>query len=232
MNLVQNNSDLLSPEYKAMLDKINTFIDDANSSSLLKCGPDCQKNKKDEQLYNEYLSKKNNMVNAEKQFTNAEKNYMISTKGEKYYDDFILEKYQKQASDIVSELNDELLYNVSLVNEKIKRLNILEKSVTNSGELSSDYIEKVSDLRDTINAKENAKNIANRKSYYNSQKNLMWENIEYYLEILFWFVFIAFAVMAILKKRYSDKTIIIYSTTLLLFYFIKMSSIISFFTQI
>ena len=65
--------------------KINDLIQLA--SEYIECGPECQKDKKSEELYNKYIKSQTVLKSAPDNLEKNKKNYYVYTYGPAYYDD-------------------------------------------------------------------------------------------------------------------------------------------------
>lgn len=206
---MDNNSQKveLPDEFKDALSNLNEFANIANKNNLLNCDENCRKNKNNTDLYNNFLQQKSNLINAEKMFETAEKKYVIADKGFNYYNELKLKEYQKEAEQIVDKMNDKFKNISELIEVKIQNNNVLDKSLQNIGELNSDYIEKIANLRYSIDKTENKGNIANRITYYNNQKINLWCSINYYMKLLFWVLFILYLIITVIYKQYNKKQV-------------------------
>ena len=62
------------------------------------CGPECQQERQADELKQVWLTAKNNLKDGPTNVALAEKNYYDFTKGEPYYENMLLERYEKNAS--------------------------------------------------------------------------------------------------------------------------------------
>ena len=196
-------------EYKDMLSKVNDFIGMAKNSDLLTCDEDCQKKKEEEEFYNNFLIQQANLVNAPKQFDIAERQYITSSKGVNYYQNFKEDEYKEDAEKIIERLNKKVSKIYISIKELIANNNTLNSAIKNSKELRKTYSEKVSNLKTDIVDEENTSNVANRKSYYQNQKVNSWCSTNYSLFILFWILFISYIIIAVIYKQYTKITLFV-----------------------
>ena len=192
-------------EYKDMLSNVNTFIEMAQTSDLLTCDAACQQNKAEEIYYNNFRAQEANLINASKQFDIAEREYITASKGSNYYQNFKEDEYKKDADKIVDKLNNKMTDLFILIEEQIANNTTLIEAIKNSKELRETYSEKVSNLKTQIANGENIGNVANRKSYYENQNIGFWCSINHYLIMLFWIMFIAYIIIAVVYKQYTKK---------------------------
>lgn len=192
-------------DYKDMLSNINSFVNDANNSNVLSCGKECQKNIVTNEAYNTFIAEKDNLVNAPKLFEEAERNYITLTKGNQYYEKMKETEYEKEFSEFEKEMNKKAFDMLMSAGIKIGSNKTITDSMKNVNELRNTYSEKIADLKTDIADNENISNLANRQSYYSTKKIYKWCTVNYYLKILFWFLFIGYVLMVIFSRRYTEK---------------------------
>lgn len=191
----------LSDEYKNMMSKITDFVNMAQTSDILTCGPECQQDKAEQSAYDNYVIQKTNLVNAPKQFENAEKEYIVASKGSDYFNKLKIKEYSNDAENLVSQFNNKISNLTNLIESRIANSSSLGQSLTNTGELTSDYITKVADLKEKIADEKSNADIAKRKTYYNSQDSGWWCSFNHFLKIVFWIMFVLYMVIAVVYKQ-------------------------------
>ena len=201
----------LSSNYEDMLSNINSFVEDAKNSDLLTCDVECQENKTTDDAYLNLVSAENNLIDGPQLFEEAEKNYITLTKGNEYYQKFKSEEYDNEAKDIIKRINKKVINLFIDVETKLGINNAFSTSLKNTKELGESYSKKLSELKTDIADNNNDANIANRKSYYQNHKINTWCKVNYYLKLLFWFLFIGYVIIAIYSKEYTKyvKTVLI-----------------------
>lgn len=192
-------------EYTSLLENLNEFTNMTKEKNLLTCDADCRQNLENRDLYNNFLSQKSNLINAEAMFEDAEKEYIINDKGYTYYNDIKLKEYEKEADNVIQKMNQKFKNIATLIEEKIKNNDTLNSSLENIGELNSDYVEKVANLKEEIDENENTGNIANRITYYNNKKINLWCSINSYAKIFFWIMFVSYLLVSIIYKQYNKR---------------------------
>lgn len=96
------------------LNNFNELIGQASESIL--CNDECRRNKEEELLKQKYLNSKTNLATAPNQKKEAEKNYIVFTKGITGYNDFLDEKLHSEANII----SNEFINNFNKESDKIK----------------------------------------------------------------------------------------------------------------
>ena len=91
------------------LDKFNSMIDKATAA--ISCGPECQRQKKDEELKQAYLNAQTNLATAPNNVYVSRKNYVVFDQGQVAYDELIdselLQKAEKLSTYYQTNFNDE-----------------------------------------------------------------------------------------------------------------------------
>ena len=192
-------------EYMDMLSNVNSFVEMAKNSDLLTCDAACQQNKAEENAYNNFLIQQTNLLNASKQFEIAEEDYITLSKGSDYYNNFKENEYKKDANNIINKMNTRMFNLSDYIGEQITNNTLLNESVKNTRELSETYVEKVADLKTQIADGANVGNVANRKSYYENQNIGFWCSINHNLMLLFWIMFVAYIIIAVIYKQYNKR---------------------------
>jgi hypothetical protein len=149
------------------MDSITQFINTANE--MLLCNSDCQKQKKAEQLKQEYLKAKTNLITAPNQIYTTQKNYIEFTEGTQAYNELIEQELNEKA-EIISQkykiyVNDEIKKLHSLINVE----NITSINFKNSFELITKYVKENKELLNEL--KQNSSDVLTneRKTYYQDQ---------------------------------------------------------------
>ena len=192
-------------DYKDILSNINDFVNMANDSELLTCDAECQRNKSEEQVYENYIIEQNNLLNAPGMFQEAEKKYIIMTKGDQYYNNMKNNEFKKDADTIVEKMNDKIIDLYIDISSKIEDDELFNDSLKNTKELANSYSKRIADLETDIANNENKANIANRTSYYNNKHINSWCSTNYYLKIFFWFIFVGYFLISLVYKQYEKK---------------------------
>ena len=82
------------------LDKFSSMIDKATAA--ISCGPECQNEKKDEELKQAYLNAQTNLATAPNNVYVSRKNYVVFDQGEAAYDELIDSELLQQAENLSS----------------------------------------------------------------------------------------------------------------------------------
>ena len=141
---------------------------------------------------------------------NTEKNIdcsltTVGKKGRDYFNKLKIKEYSNDAENLISQFNSKISNLTNLIESRIANSSSLGQSLTNTGELTSDYITKVTDLKEKIADAKSDANIAKRKTYYDSQDAGWWCSFNNFLKIVFWIMFVVYMVIAVIYKQYDKQ---------------------------
>jgi len=195
--------DGLNPN-KDVFKEINSLI--AKGNAVIACGPDCQKEKLNDEYYQAYIKAQKTLDTAPRDLDVAYKNYIINTKGQIVYDQIVKDSLTSQAADIATDLSSNFFSAMSdavALNDAYRASSI---NYNNSNELYNNYESTNSNLQKQIDNASNDIYTNDRKSYYNNQeisglilwhRSLRW----IYIIILISFVLCMFFVKSEFKVR-------------------------------
>ncbi len=166
------------------LTKLNSFIDSATAA--IACGPDCQENKKAEQLKNTYLNAQSNLLLAEPQYQVAKQNYFTFVNGEGRYAEMLKDEMQKKAAIISDQYKKTFNEEVDKINIQLDTYDGLEVNYKNVVELNHKYKKENKRLFEKLKEESNDITTNERKTYYEEQQI---ESLNTYYSYLFWFIY-------------------------------------------
>lgn len=199
-----------------MSNQINDLIKMAGEK--IACGPDCEKQKKTSELYQDYLNSQTNYLTAPEQVKTAAKKYYVETRGTAAYNDFnknqltitadlisekLSEKFNQQISDAHS-FNK--LYNTDLINAE------------NTQELYKYYLDKNKTLISDVTKASSDIYTNDRRSYYESQE---LENLEWWYTIEIWIyalVVLTFIVFSIFGTPIRSRKVLLIAIVIMICY--------------
>lgn len=166
--------------------QINSLLDLA--SDYVECGPECQKNKKSEELYEKYLKSQNASKMIPDEMEKNKKNYYVYTYGDSYYENIKKKELLENVSDIIDEIKTE--FN-SQVENALVMYNVLQTTDPDSN--CSNHYPLVQDkINHDFNKKKNNMMVNNRETYYGSESieklemwNKFWIFIYYFIVLVF-----------------------------------------------
>lgn len=202
------NIDNIEENTSTMIDSLNDIRNMVQNSDLMSCDAACKRDIAERTAYNNFLVQTTNLENAPKQFQEAEREYVTLTRGSNYYNDMKLKEYMEEGQNIIDTYNNRFNELATLVREKIKINTHIEKSEDNAKDLNLQYIDKSISLRNKMEETENSGNIANRNAYYDKKKIGFVCSMNYYIKVLFWILFLSYAIIAFVYKRYTNRVIL------------------------
>jgi len=188
------------------LNKFNSFINAA--SETIACGPECQEQKKADELKNKYIMSEANLALAEPEYQIARQNYYTYVSGQSGYDD-MLEKDYTQEADIISKKFKEL-YNdeIAKIKTQLDTYNSLLVNFRNVADLYTQYKKENIQLFQELKNQTNDILTNERKTYYEDQEI---NSLNGYYLYIFWIIYIivliSFAVFSLIYPSQTSLTI-------------------------
>jgi hypothetical protein len=187
-------------------DAIKMFNRVINSTSkTLSCGPgsQCEQNNNINNLEQKYIAAQNNLKTAPEQLFESERNYYLYSKGQSGYNQYINDKYTKEANSVVETLLSNFNSNILKITQMNDTLKSLTVNYNNELELNKDYYKKNERLRDKI--QDNTTDIVtnDRKTHYEKENYdtlLGWNKFWFWIYVI---AFIAFAYVIFSKSSFS-----------------------------
>jgi len=162
----------------------------SKASEAILCNTECQKNKQEELLKQQYLNAKTNLVTASNKENIAEKNYIIFSKGESAYNDFLDNKLQEKA-ELISK---KFLNNFNEESKKIKsNISSYEGILINFRNIVDLYLNyKKENIELFKELKEETNDILTneRKTYYEDQNIDRLKSFYSYFFIIIYILFV------------------------------------------
>ena len=169
--------------------KINDLLELA--SEYITCGPECQENKKSQQLYDKYLNSQKVLHSAPEKLEKNRKKYYVYTYGAAYYDDMKKKELSDNAKEIISKIADE--FNIQVETALI--MNKLLKTTNSSENCLDQYPVIQNKLNNELEKKKNDVLVNNRKTYYS---NVSIERLELWNKFLLFIYYCVILIFMIL----------------------------------
>lgn len=190
-----------------MARSINAMLEQLNAMSA--CGPNCQRERKIQELKQAYDQALKNDKNEGKSLNEARKNYFTYAFGEKYYQEKEREILSKVADDHIKKLNTKHNNLVSEIKRQKKQKVDNEIAFDRMEQLQTKYVTSNDKLLNTMDNREAVVETSQRKVYYTTQKmdrlQFYQKLVSIFLKILLFVSFFYF----IYKKKYVSLVIIL-----------------------
>lgn len=194
--------------------QIKTLISSVNSDIM--CGPECQKQKKLNELKDAMDAAKKVQDDAPYNLEQATKNYYSYKDGEVGYINHQRQAYTKAAKDEVEQMKADFTGQSQTVNQQIERSAALEVYIQNMNDLLNQYITKNQRLTKDIDHIRSTLQTSDRKAFYLSQK-WYWETyIGWLCKAVYWLMTVIFiAYFVVYQGNFRNKYLIAYSALLI-----------------
>ena len=170
------------------LDQFNKLLEQAKEQ--ISCDAACQYRKTAQELKDKYDAQ----LNCKKGIDEAEKNYIVFTKGQNVYDDILDERLNDKAEQI----NSSYLYNFDKDGKKIttdiNSYNVLLMNYKNVLDLYEKYKNENNELKKKIQEEGNDSLTNERKTYYEEQGYTTLHTFYYVLSVIYIIILITFFV--------------------------------------
>lgn len=161
------------------INDFNALMDQA--ANAIMCGPDCQREKKSNQLKSTYVNAKTNLQTAPIQVQVAAKNYYTFTKGESGYNEILETQLYKKADKITEEYQQSFDNDVAEITTEINTYDGLLINFMNVFDLYTKY--KLENVKLEKEVKDTTSDIVtnDRKTFYEEQGI---ESLQFYYKII------------------------------------------------
>jgi hypothetical protein len=161
------------------INDFNALMDQA--ANAIMCGPDCQREKKSNQLKSTYVNAKTNLQTAPNQVQQAAKNYYTFTKGEAGYNEILETQLYKKADKITQEYQQSFDNDVAEITTEINTYDGLLINFMNVFDLYTKY--KLENVKLEKEVKDTTSDIVtnDRKTFYEEQGI---ESLQFYYKII------------------------------------------------
>ena len=167
----------------------------AQTSESILCGPDCQRQKKEEQLLQSYNNAKVNAATAPNQLYQAEKQYYTYSSGPQGYREIVESQSSAEATQLRTTLTNDFNSKYTNAMQIVNTYKTLYESYINTYTLLHEkYIHDNTKLS-YQNKKEISDTMTNdRKSFYENQGN---DNLGWWYRLFYWIYIIALVILII-----------------------------------
>lgn len=198
------NSQNMQYQQMQLMQNLTQIINNANNACAK--GTDCYKNQQIMDAKNRYDAAVITEKNAPKMVEDSRKDYLIAAKGQSGANEVLKQQYQQMGEQEKAKLTQQFDQWQNDVSNKIS-------SVTNdvaSIQTLSTTNARLESILDTVNQQDddatNALNLLERKIHYAAQDVSLINNVEYYIKLLYWLVFLTWTACIIYERRFTMKT--------------------------
>lgn len=170
------------------INNFNSFIEQAQDKIL--CNADCQKQKTSEQLKQDYLNAKNNLLTAPNQVEETEKKYVTFTQGELAYNDLESNKITETASTISTKFQEKFNNEVQKIQSQIQGYTGLLVNFKNVVELYIKYKKENIALFKKLKDETSDLLTNERKTFYEDQGIDNLKFIYHYIILTIYIIFV------------------------------------------
>ena len=223
-----NNQSLLQQQQNSQ-QQINDILE--KYSDQINCGPDCQKDRKIQDLRTAYLDAEENIQTAPLKLEETRKNYYVYTEGTTYYNKLLEEKLKKKADKIEKLITKNFNDEVKNANTMNSYLNTAIINSNYTKDLLKVYLDKNEALKIKLRNTHGDILTNDRKTYYEvSALDSLNKWYTAFLFLYFFFVIILFLAFFLTPNNLSMGQKIIIGLIVILYPFL-ISSIVNFITE-
>ena len=198
------------------LNKFNSFLNSATQA--IACGPECQKNKKTQQLKDKYLNAQSNLLLAEPQYQIAKQNYYTYVSGQNGYNDMMEKELTEKADLIVNKFKDNVSVETNKINVQLNSYNGLLINYKNVAELFKQYSTENIKLEKQLKDDMNDVLTNERKTFYEDQQISSLNSWYHYIILVIYIITVfCFAVFSLI---YPSQTSLIMRIIILICFII------------
>lgn len=182
------------------MDAFNQVIQSTSNSISCTEGTNC---KSTSDLEKKYEKAKKNIVTAPDKLLKAEKDYLIATKGQSGYNDFVQTKYTEKAKENITKLKKEMENTFNTLYELHDTLTNITLHGVNEQELLKEYETKNQTLRQQLGNHESDIVTNDRKTFYEEENVEILQSRYTTFLIIYCVLFVAFILYLFLGKGSS-----------------------------
>lgn len=195
----------LPDEYHTMSNMITSMIDHIEEHDLLDCDEACQQDRKNRELYNQYLKAEETKEHAPEEYEKARRAFYVHQHGKEQYKKMRQHELTEQSNQVIQDIQDTFhtrFYEVKQQDSSVKKL---KSSVSHLDELIEKYKKENEAYKKNIDTLQRKNQTNERKSYYEEQR------IEGYLFLynllirMLWFFVLVYIVLIILGEQYKNR---------------------------
>jgi hypothetical protein len=169
---------------------VNNIITSVNQSVALSCDAKCRENRHTRQLYDNYLSAKENVSAGPQRLDQAEEKYFVYTKGEKWYNKFRTEKLEAEGITVAEHLLGQFRQRENLLKSLSADAVSSKSYASRLADLQNTYKQEVDDLKEKTRTLKTKTNVNHRLTFYDvdaierKANYISWVRIAYYILVV------------------------------------------------
>jgi len=180
---------------------LSKFLKKASNDA--KCDPDCQKKRVREKKRSEYINAQNNIKNAPDRLKQAEKDWFIYDKGERYYTEYKEKQYKQEAKTIMdSYLKNHIKPIIDKVDNQLQYYRTQTIYKNNVDSVYDSYNDNLKKLKTKVVSTKDEKSVNDRLAYFYNNNSDTTKWAMYYPKILYWIFVGTIIFLMIYKKTY------------------------------
>jgi len=183
------------------LNKFNSFLNAA--AATIACGPECQRNKKAEELKKTYLDAQANVTLAEPQYEYAKKEYYTYVSGAEGYNDTVKAEYEKQANDYALKFKAQYDQDINKIKTQLETYNAIFINFRNVTDLYEQYKAENVILFNQLKEESNDLLTNERKTYYEDQEI---DSLNKYYNYILWIIYIVVVICYVVFSLFYPST--------------------------
>jgi hypothetical protein len=195
--------------------KLAELIKKANFNIQPQCDADCEKKKREQDLFFEYQKALNNMREAPHIVDQAEEKYYVYSGKSDEYERKKEAEFNREAAKMEGHLKSKFSQQSAILKDQTISLNDLTKYKTYLSELRKKTLDELETTKSEIERKSAIEEIGYRGGYYDQQDVDATNKWNRMFRRLYWILVIVFIITVIYKGTYTSRTQYIYLAMIL-----------------
>jgi len=173
------------------------------------CDADCQQQKATTELYDKYMSSKNNLDTAPVMYNENRKNYLVYTQGDSYYQNVIAQEYSATANQNAQDYQSEMDTVVALAEAATTTYETAQVNAETIQDLYNSLYEKNDVLKHQVDETGNAILTNDRKTSYQMDSTETLSNWMYLYYFLFYGLVVVLIWQTVQKGVWANMGVIV-----------------------
>jgi len=197
--------------------KLAELIKKANFNIQPQCDADCQKKKREQDLFFEYQKALNNVREAPRIADQAEEKYYIYSGKSSEYERKKEDESNREAAKMAGDLKSKFSQQDAIIRDQTISLADLTKYKSYLFELRKKTLDELEAIKAEIERKLAVEEVGYRSGYYNQQDVETTNGWSKFFKRIYWILVIIFIVIVIFKGAYKNTTPYVYLAIILLY---------------